>query len=371
MLGRIGNVSSRRLKIPFFKSGKGNSPAGQESYDGTYPDPMVSKADKGNEKAEHFLNKLMPARSKSEDGEVTRPTFHRPRRIRRMFKRDPEPPELAVAPKPQTTHLANLSEMWDAIHEMGDRHRYPEEWEDYMEYAIENGVGLSPENPHIIYSESGKAVTSCVCDPEMPFVLYHHIEENDGEPMCCQCGYYFKLERTLVAPEGHTLMSIPDEGWFDPRLYRAHDHTYRSRPSDFISPAKDVYKEAGYELPLNSGLAIYEKARIQYDEHQKMITDDSAPKFVLDYRQKPKGIKNYSMMEMRQIDDSGEYETLLLPEDEGEANRFLFGTDDPVMLAEAKEQHKLALKHGTEDPKLIKEAEEGQKAIGDSSSSKS
>ena len=93
-------------------------------------------------------------------------------------------------------------------------------------------------------------------------------------------------------------MSIPDEGWFDPRLYRAHDHTYRSRPSDFISPAKDVYKEAGYELPLNSGLAIYEKARIQYDEHQKMITDDSAPKFVLDYRQKPKGIKNYSMMEV-------------------------------------------------------------------------
>ena len=37
---------------------------------------------------------------------------------------------------------------------------------------------------------------------------------------------------------------------------------------------------------------------------------------------------------MRQIDDSGEYETLLLPEDEGEANRFLFGTDDPEMLAE-------------------------------------
>ena len=30
------------------------------------------------------------------------------------------------------------------------------EWDDYMEYAIENGVGLTPENPHIIYSESGK-----------------------------------------------------------------------------------------------------------------------------------------------------------------------------------------------------------------------
>ena len=74
---------------------------------------------------------------------------------------------------------------------------------------------------------------------------------------------------------------------------------------------------------------------------------------------------------MRQLDDSNEYETLLLPEDEGEANRFLFGTDDPEMLAEgnldgissflhlylAKEQHKLALKHGTEDPKLIKEGD--------------
>ena len=41
---------------------------------------------------------------------------------------------------------------------------------------------------------------------------------------------------------------------------------------------------------------------------------------------------------MRQIDDSGEYETLLLPEDEGEANRFLFGTDDPEMLAEGNLQ---------------------------------
>ena len=25
-----------------------------------------------------------------------------------------------------------------------------------MEYAIENGIGLTPEKPHMIYSESGK-----------------------------------------------------------------------------------------------------------------------------------------------------------------------------------------------------------------------
>ena len=46
---------------------------------------------------------------------------------------------------------------------------------------------------------------------------------------------------------------------------------------------------------------------------------------------------------MRQIDDSGEYETLLLPEDEGEANRFLFGTDDPEMLAEGNLQHPITV----------------------------
>ena len=30
------------------------------------------------------------------------------------------------------------------------------EWEDYMDYAIENDVGLTPDNPHIIYAESSK-----------------------------------------------------------------------------------------------------------------------------------------------------------------------------------------------------------------------
>lgn len=27
-----------------------------------------------------------------------------------------------------------------------------------MEYAIENGVGLTPEKPHLIYAESGKGL---------------------------------------------------------------------------------------------------------------------------------------------------------------------------------------------------------------------
>ena len=29
-----------------------------------------------------------------------------------------------------------------------------------MDYAIENDVGLSPENPHIIYAESGTGESS-------------------------------------------------------------------------------------------------------------------------------------------------------------------------------------------------------------------
>ena len=77
-----------------------------------------------------------------------------------------------------------------------------------MDYAIENEVGLTPENPHIIYAESSKgsffvafhdfnlfhflAIASCICDPEMPFVNYHYVTENNGEPMSCMCGYFFK-----------------------------------------------------------------------------------------------------------------------------------------------------------------------------------
>ena len=61
----------------------------------------------------------------------------------------------------------------------------------------------------------------------MPFVNYHFVHENNGEPMVCQCGYFFKLERHLVAPPLHKLMEIPDGGWFDPRAYNPDNNTYR------------------------------------------------------------------------------------------------------------------------------------------------
>ena len=61
----------------------------------------------------------------------------------------------------------------------------------------------------------------------MPFVNYHFVHENNGEPMVCQCGYFFKLERQLVAPPLHKLMEIPDGGWFDPRAYNPDNNTYR------------------------------------------------------------------------------------------------------------------------------------------------
>ena len=66
----------------------------------------------------------------------------------------------------------------------------------------------------------------------MPFVNYHYVDINDGEPMVCQCGYYFKLEQMLVAPPMHQLMAIPDGGWFDPRLYNPDNHTYKKHPQE-------------------------------------------------------------------------------------------------------------------------------------------
>ena len=135
-----------------------------------------------------------------------------------------------------------------------------------MDFAVENDVGLTPDNPHIIFAESSKgsyllidleyflnlsfytilqvfftswktflviisipengkylkkssAIASCICDPEMPFVNYHFITENNGEPMACECGYFFKLERVPVAPPMHKLMEIPDGGHFDTDLH--------------------------------------------------------------------------------------------------------------------------------------------------------
>ena len=40
------------------------------------------------------------------------------------------------------------------------------------------------------------AIASCICDPEMPFVNYHYVTENNGEPMACMCGYFFKVYRS-------------------------------------------------------------------------------------------------------------------------------------------------------------------------------
>jgi len=296
--------------------------------------------------SEKLFYKQLPKEAFDAEGNLTRPTYKARRPMRKLFKREEEPPELTVAPTPQMTHLSNYSAMCDYIEkDLGGIHRwkYPQEWEDYMEYAIENGVGLTPEKPHLIYSESGKAIASCVCDPEMPYVNYHYVEENDGEPMCCACGYYFKLERMLVAPQAHQMMSIPDEGWFDPRLYNPDNHTYQRPANKQPTPAKDVLKEAGINVPLDSGMRVLELARAQKMAHDELESREDVPQFSIDYRQKPKGISNYQFMEMRQVGEGEDtsYETLLLPEDPEEAHKFLHGTSRQEKL-EAEEQKKIS-----------------------------
>ena len=43
-----------------------------------------------------------------------------------------------------------------------------------MDYAIENEVGLTPENPHIIYAESskGRVILRGILPLEIPFSTY-------------------------------------------------------------------------------------------------------------------------------------------------------------------------------------------------------
>jgi len=76
-------------------------------------------------------------------------------RKQKPLKDEPVDLPAYVPPMPSETHLTFHTTMVKEIDALGDRWKYPQEWEDYMEYAIENDVGLSPDNPHIIYAESG------------------------------------------------------------------------------------------------------------------------------------------------------------------------------------------------------------------------
>jgi len=248
-----------------------------------------------------------------------RPTEQK-NRLTKKVKDEPIDLPAYVPPMPSETHLTFHTTMVKEIDALGDRWKYPQEWEDYMEYAIENDVGLSPENPHIIYAEAGTAITSCICDPEMPFVNYHFVHENNGEPMVCQCGYFFKLERELYAPPLHKLMEIPDGGWFDPRAYNPDNNTYRewSWLKEQRITRYNALKSGEDYIP-GSGLGLIEEAEAKKKAYEEIEDSPNQSQYVLDYRQKPDGYLNYTSTELRhKPGEEYEFESILVPEDDEE-----------------------------------------------------
>jgi len=284
-----------------------------------------------------------PFGSRKQDQMLKRPEDRiRPTpRKQKKLKDEPEDLPAYVPPMPSETHLVFHTTMIKEIEALGDRWKYPQEWEDYMEYAIENDVGLSPENPHIIYAESGTAITSCICDPEMPFVNYHFVHENNGEPMVCQCGYFFKLERHLVAPPLHKLMEIPDGGWFDPRAYNPDNNTYRewSWLKEQRITRFNALKSGEDYIP-GSGLGVLEEAEAKKKEQEKFENAPNQSQYVLDYRQKPDGYLNYTATELRhKPGEEFEFESILVPEDDEE--ELLALQDEMSSALAAKHQSRL------------------------------
>ena len=107
-----------------------------------------------------------------------------------------------------------------------------------------------------------------------------------------------------------------------------------------------IYQEVGIDVPADSGLGLLEKAKAQWMLQKQIEDDPDTPRFTIDYRQKPDGIKNYSMMELRvknELEDREEWEALLMPEDEEKAHLYLKGT-------KSESEPKLEDK---EDPKQI------------------
>lgn len=247
-----------------------------------------------------------------------------------------------IAPMPTETHLSFHAEMCADLEALGDRWKYPQEWEDYMDFAVENDVGLTPDNPHIIYAESSKAIASCICDPEMPFVNYHFVTENNGESMACECGYFFKLERVPVAPPLHKLMEIPDGGHFDPRNYNPDDNSYRESYAD----KEERINRYSFlkEGPKGSGLKRLEEAQIKQGILDSIEYDADEVKHVLDYRQKPEGYLNYTSTEVKPGVGENVWTSILIPEDDEEELKRIQADADQrrlVRLAQIEDRQRL------------------------------
>jgi len=138
--------------------------------------------------------------------------------------------------------------------------------------------------------------------------------------MVCQCGYFFKLERHLVAPPLHKLMEIPDGGWFDPRAYNPDNNTYRewSWLKEQRITRFNALKSGEDYIP-GSGLGVLEEAEAKKKAQEEVEGAANQSQYVLDYRQKPDGYLNYTATELRhKPGEEFEFESILVPEDDEE-----------------------------------------------------
>lgn len=91
---------------------------------------------------------------------------------------------------------------------------------------------------------------------------------------------------------------------------------------------------------------VLDTAKIQYQRQQLMEQDPDSPRFAIDYRQKPDGVRNYTFMETRLQEGSEEgsevWEPLLLPDDDEKATLFLKGKSEDKTELSSNEHKKLS-----------------------------
>ncbi|CAK8694140.1 unnamed protein product [Clavelina lepadiformis] len=78
--------------------------------------------------------------------------------------------------------------------------------------------GRNKDNPVVVASPTDKCIVGCCCSEEQPGLKWFYLEE--GPTQVCDCGYYFRLERTVEGqwvPEYSQVMQV-NQNRRDPRF---------------------------------------------------------------------------------------------------------------------------------------------------------
>ncbi|XP_009859991.2 uncharacterized protein LOC104266137 [Ciona intestinalis] len=97
------------------------------------------------------------------------------------------------------------------------------------------------DNPVMVASATNKCIVGCNCGADEPTIKWFFL--NEGSTQVCDCGFYFKLDKTdenQAIPEHARIMTVDD---------RMPDPRYGRRGMPFFPPKK--MRPANLRLPKN------------------------------------------------------------------------------------------------------------------------